>query len=111
MQTYKTVCLTPDEPGLVSIAESARRLIRKSCEVDLVTLACHPSTKEAEAGEQQVQGQPGILTKVLLSIDKQYGRSKQWRRSTQPSTSLTVTGSLGLPFFRGQRVYMSPTVN
>lgn len=65
------MCLKPDEPGLVSIAESDRKLIRKSCEVDLVTLAYHTSTKEAEAGELQVQGQPGILTKILGSINKQ----------------------------------------
>lgn len=111
MQMYKTACLTPDEPGLVSIAESARRLIRKSCEVDLVTLACHPSTKEAEAGEQQVQGQPGILTKVLLSIDKQYGRSKQWRRL---HTAFHGTDSYRISWpacFQRPGVYMSPTVN
>lgn len=65
------MCLKLGEPGLVSIAESARKFIRKSCEVDLVTLAYHTSTKEAEAGEQQVQGQPGILTKILASINKQ----------------------------------------
>lgn len=49
------------------IAESARKLIRKPCEVDLVTLACHTSTKEAEAGSRPAR----ITYQILVSINKQ----------------------------------------